>query len=138
MNQSSESTVGDGKEIFSGLFETRTSKTLVLLLTLLLDLINLTLSYGIVWYEHFGKDSRRTLMNKLVASIFWTAMFAVPAMQISELLRYFFGPQPIVFCFVQSVLKNSTKWICLLLLDAVIIARYRCCQDADSRGGGAV
>jgi hypothetical protein len=63
-------------------------------------------------------------MNKLVASIHWTAMVAVPLSQISELPRYFLGPQSIGFCFLQSVFKNSVKWQCLLLLDAVIFARY--------------
>jgi hypothetical protein len=124
MNQSSGTTFSDRPDIFSGLFENRTSKTLVILLTVFIDLINLTLSYGIVWYEHYGIDRRRTLMNKLVASIHWTAMVAVPLSQISELPRYFLGPQSIGFCFLQSVFKNSVKWQCLLLLDAVIFARY--------------
>jgi hypothetical protein len=31
--------------------------------TFLLDVVNIGLSYGIVWYEHFGHDNRRTLVR---------------------------------------------------------------------------
>ena len=53
-----------------------------------------------------------------------TASVLVPVIQLSELPRYFLGPQPATFCLLQSVIKNSLKWQLLLLLDSVIIVRY--------------
>ena len=112
------------KSNFNQIFEKKFSKNVFVASSFCIDLISILLAYGIVWYEHYGLDSRRTLMNKLVASIFKTAMIGVPLIQISELPRYFIGPQPVLFCFYQSVFKNSLKWQCLLLLDSVIVARY--------------
>jgi hypothetical protein len=109
---------------FNQLFENRFSKNIIVVISFFINLISIGLSYGIVWYEHYGSDSRRTLMNKLVASIFQTAIIGVLLIQLSDLPRYYIGPLPVFYCFLQSVFKNSVKWQCLLLLDSVIIARY--------------
>ena len=120
MLESNDSSVSS----FNGLYENRSSRNVVMAASFFINLINFALAYGIVWYEHYGLDSRRTLMNKLIASIFRTAMIGVPLIQFSELPIYFIGPQPVFYCFCQSVLKNALKWQVLLLLDSVIVARY--------------
>ncbi len=112
------------EELYSGLFENRSSKVAIILTSFIIDLVNIALAYGVIWYDHFGIDLKRTLMNKLVTSICWAAIIDVPLIQLCEIPRYFFGPQPALFCFVQSFLKNSIKWQILLLLDASILARY--------------
>ena len=128
MNESNASSIDlspiQDRDMFSGIFENLPVITLILISTLLIDVVYVGLSLGIIWYERFGQDHRRTLMNKLVVSIFWTALIAVPIIQMSEIPRYFFGPMPVNFCFFQSVVKNSIRWQCLLLLDAVILSRY--------------
>ena len=112
------------KSSFYGFYDHRFSKYVVVGASFFINLISFALAYGIVWYEHYGLDSRRTLMNKLIASIFKTAMIGVPLIQFLELPVYFIVPQPVFYCFFQSVLKNALKWQCLLLLDSVIVARY--------------
>ena len=109
---------------FNGLYENRFSRNVVMAASFFINLISFALAYGIVWYEHYGLDSRRTLMNKLIASIFRTAMMGVPLIQVLELPIYFIGPQTVFYCFCHSVLKNALKWQVLLLLDSVIAARY--------------
>ena len=111
-------------EIFSGLFENRFSKISIVFGSFVIDLLNAILTYGIIWYEGYGLDIKRTLINKLVSSICWAAMIEIPLLQISEIPRYFFGPQSPTFCFFQSFLKNAFKWQILLLLDASIVVRY--------------
>ena len=117
-------TFNNTEELYSGLFENRSSKIFFVLVSFVIDLVNIALAYGVIWYDHFGVDLKRTLMNKLVTSICWAAIIDVPLIQLFEIPRYFWGPQPAIFCFVQSFLKNSIKWQILLLLDASVLARY--------------
>ncbi len=44
-------------------------KYIAIILSVLLSLIVLLLLYGIVWFERFGSDAKRTLINQLFASI---------------------------------------------------------------------
>jgi hypothetical protein len=111
-------------EYFSGLFENRPSKISFVLISFIIDIFNIFLAYGIIWYDHFGLDIKQNLMNKLVSSVCWAAIVDVPMIHLFEIPRYFFGPQPAIFCFIQSVLKNAYKWQILLLLDASILSRY--------------
>jgi hypothetical protein len=114
----------ESKSNFVELFENRFSKHFIVGISFFINLVNIALTYGIVWYEHYGLDARRTLMNKLVASIFQTVISGLLLTQISDLPRYYIRHLPVFYCFLQTVIKNSLKWICLLLLDSVIIIRY--------------
>jgi hypothetical protein len=49
-------------------------------------------------------------LNKLVTSVCWAAIVDVPLMQLCEVPRYFFGPQPKWFCFWQ-VLKTRGHFV---------------------------
>ena len=112
------------EDYFSGLFENRPSKIGVIVLSFILDAFNVFLAYGIIWYDRFGLDVKQNLMNRLISSLCWAFIIDVPTIHLLEIPRYFFGPQPPIFCFIQSVLKNAFKWQMLLLLDASILARY--------------
>ena len=57
---------------FSGLLESRASKSISMMFSFLTIPIIIALFYGIVWYERFGSDNKRTLMNKLVAALCWS------------------------------------------------------------------
>jgi hypothetical protein len=50
---------------FSGLYESGAIKTTLVSASLLLSAANVALSAGVVHFERFGSDSRRTLLNKL-------------------------------------------------------------------------
>ena len=51
------------------LFETTPTKISIVTVSILLCVVNLYLTSGIMCYERFSSDNRRTLMNRLVASI---------------------------------------------------------------------
>jgi hypothetical protein len=57
---------------FSGLLENRASKIFSIILSLLTIPVIIAMFYGIVWYERFGSDNKRTLMNKLIAALCWS------------------------------------------------------------------
>jgi hypothetical protein len=57
--------------------------------------------YGIVWYEHYGNDLKRILLNMLVSSMSWVGIVWYVLLQPIEMLRYTYGPLP-------EVLYNAT------------------------------
>ena len=55
-------------DFYSGLMENNVWKITSLVFAILSTLIGSTLVYGIIWFERFGSDSKRTLLNMLVSS----------------------------------------------------------------------
>jgi hypothetical protein len=53
----------------------RTSKTVILVISGVLVLVNSAGSYGIIYFERFGSDSKRIFANKMVSAIGWAAIF---------------------------------------------------------------
>ena len=50
------STSGD---YFGGLFEHRLSKVLIMSLSIILNIVSVTLCYSVVWYEKYGLDASK-------------------------------------------------------------------------------
>ena len=63
------------------------TKIFALFFSILLSLIVLPFLYGIIWYEKFGTNSKRTLINQLVCSICWYLIFTVVCLQVPLLIR---------------------------------------------------
>lgn len=53
------------------------------------------LAHGIIWYERYGSDKKRTLINKLFADICYT-MLAILVICLLDNLRFITGPLPLV------------------------------------------
>ena len=49
--------------------------------------LNIALYYGIIWFERFGSDKPRTLINQLFASVCWSGMFWMFLVQIPFVIR---------------------------------------------------
>jgi len=62
-------------------------KSLAIIVSVLLTLIVLPSLYGIIWFERFGTDSKRTLINQLVASICWYLITELFCLQFPMVAR---------------------------------------------------
>jgi hypothetical protein len=82
------------------------------------------LLYSIIWYEHFGLDAKRTIINKLLSSALFTCIEFVIFVQLPDIARYVFGPLPKFVCLFQFIMKNATSLQILLFFDGIIVARY--------------
>ena len=111
------------EEIFCGVFENRTSKFIAMAVSTILTLLNIVLLFGMIWYERYGSDNHRTLMNKLFASVCWTAI-AHNAHTIVDVFRFLIGTRPPSLCYIQTFLKVTATSVYLLLYDAIIITKY--------------
>lgn len=54
-------------QYYSELYENRPAKFVSISISLLLIIVSSLLAYTIIWYERYGTDNKRTLMNKLVS-----------------------------------------------------------------------
>ncbi len=64
-------------EIFDILFERSLLKVSFVIASVLFSILNVFLLYGIIWFERFGSDHKRTIMNKLLTSVCWILIFVI-------------------------------------------------------------
>ena len=64
----------EGDKFFRDLFEEKTTKVISVVFATVGIFFLIPLTYGIIWYEHFGSDKKRTLLNKFVSSLCWAFM----------------------------------------------------------------
>jgi hypothetical protein len=111
-------------DFFSLLSVNDTFKIVSITFALLMMAAILPFLAGIIWFERFGSDKKRTLINKLVVSIILTVFQCGCFVQTSDIIRYLSGPMPDVFCLIQAILRSSFLSDFLLYFDAIIIIRY--------------
>ncbi len=79
--------------------------------------------YSIIWFERFGSDKKRTLLNMLFSMTCWTALTFIICIQVPETFRYVYGPLPGVVCFTHLFLRYTLASMFMLLIDALTITR---------------
>jgi len=87
-------------------------------------IITTLICYTIIWYERYGSDKKRTLINKLVSSICWNTLLWCCTVQSLYTVRFAFGPLPPFLCFFLFILKKTIVINYALLLNAITFIRY--------------
>ena len=67
------------------------SMCIAIVLSVLLSLIVILSLYGIIWFERFGSDSKRTLINQLFASVCWYLMVPIVCLQTPMIFRIIYN-----------------------------------------------
>ena len=111
-------------DYFAGLFENRVTKLAAVTFSGIASLILLPLVYVIIWFEKFGSDNKRTLLNKLVSSVCWTCFEWFLLVQTIDMIRYLVGPLPSHLCLFQLHLRNAIFSQQMIILDAIVVGRY--------------
>ena len=109
---------------FEFIFEDSAIKYIAVTVSVFVTLTICCLSAGIIWYEQYGSDLKRILINQLVSSFSWIAIFGYILVVFPDLLMYFYRPLPIWFCYLNVLIRNAVVMNAFLLLDAIIIVRY--------------
>ena len=115
------STSGD---YFGGLFEHRLRKVLIMSLSIILNIVSVTLCYSVVWYEKYGLDAKQTMLNRLFSLICWTGIEQLMFVTFPEWLRFMSGPVPKFPCWFHLIIKNGLMAKLILLYTGLIITRY--------------
>ncbi len=111
-------------ETFVELYEDQSSRIFLACISLISSLTSLPFYFGVIWYEHFGSDKKRTVINKLSSSVFLCGIFWILFVQIPEALIHIFPMQAESLCLAQNVCKRTLLLQIMLISDAVIIFRY--------------
>ena len=112
------------RSAFYALTENNPLQILSLTLAITCTLVCTPLLYSVIWFENFGSDKKRTLINKLVAMNCWNTIGYLILVQAPEILRFVYGPLPMIICAIQNVLKFSFAISIVLNSDAIIVANY--------------
>ena len=109
---------------FCGYFEDTSTKIAFFVLSKVVSMITFSMFFGIIWYEKFGMDHRRTLVNKIVSMLCWNGMFSMLFGFWEDVASYFCGPQTKLQCLFFQMLRNVIKSNSLFFLEAIVISKY--------------
>ena len=79
---------------------------------------------SIIWFERFGSDKKRTILNMFVNMNCWTCIALVLLGQVPKIHIYTVGPLPHIFCYIHSVIRQSISFSVLMYIDATIVFRF--------------
>jgi hypothetical protein len=111
-------------DFFEIVYQNRPSKFVILSLAVILFPIKMSLLYSITWYERFGCDLKRTLINKFVSSTCWSGIGLITFALSLNLIRFTFGPLPKPVCWIKSLIVSASLANILVFIDAIILARF--------------
>ena len=100
------SNVTGSKDFFEPAFRNVPLKLTIICATLAMVIFQILSGYGIIWYEKYGSDKKRILVNRLLTSLCWTGIVVDIMVTPLDMLRYFYGPLPVQLCYFQLILKN--------------------------------
>ena len=109
--------------LLCGAFQNRPEKIAAIVVSIILTLADLLLLYGVIWYQYFGPDQSRTLVNWIFSSFCWSCMAAL-MIGVSDVARFILGPFPQHLCSVISFIKPAIRTEILLFFDAMALTRY--------------
>ena len=111
-------------DFFEMLYFPRASKFIIMTSAFILVSFNLVLLYGVIWFERFGSDLKRTLVNKFVASICWATAGIIVFGHGLTLTRFLFGPLPRPVCWMRTLFLSSAVTSILIFMDGILIAKF--------------
>jgi hypothetical protein len=112
-------------DFFDKLTENNILKISSFLFLIISCIVSIPASYGIIWFEKFGSDHRRTIVNRLVSSMCWTFIIHICFLvHLPEMFRYMYGPLPESWCFMSSVIRNDLSIVFVLSYDTISIMRW--------------
>ena len=95
-----------------------------LLLSVLVTIFGPPLLFAVIWFERFGSDKKRTLLNMLVNMNCWTGIAFIILGQVPVIFLYTFGPLPVMFCLLHTMVRLSIICSILMIFNAIIIFRF--------------
>ena len=99
-------------------------KTVFFILSIISGIVLIPFAYSIIWYEKFGSDKKRTVINKLVASLCWNEIAFFSTVQILYVVRFYFGPLPPFLCFWMFVIRKTIIINGIFTLNSMSLVRF--------------
>ena len=82
------------------------------------------LFYSIVWYDRYGFENQRTLVNRLVVFQCWIVIAYILIVMTGGVCITLFSPLPSWYCETHDYLKNVLVIAALIAIDSILVARF--------------
>ena len=99
-------------------------KYVIVVIEVLLIIFIVLVCYSIIWYERFGTDNKRTLVNKFVSAICWTGICWHLTVQVIILIRFLYRPFNYSTCFWYVLSRRTLTSVSIMFLNAITLSRY--------------
>ena len=113
-----------GSDYFSGLLNDNWWKTVGLTISCFGIIASPLILFSIIWFEKYGNDNKRTLLNMFVSLYCWAVIEFVLFVQVPETARFLIGPLPPFVCRLHAFLRGSIVNVLLLYKNASVTTRY--------------
>jgi len=94
-------------DFFEAAFQHGSLNFAAIILTILFAIYLVPSGYGMIWYERYGSDKKRILINRFFSSVCWTGIELFTLVIPLDIARYIFGPLPPPICLFQLIHKVS-------------------------------
>jgi len=111
-------------DFFATAFQNGPLKVCTMGIAIVCLMILIPTGYGMIWFEHYGSDKKRTLINRLFSSVCWTSMQYYVFVCPLEIARYIYGPLPEMVCLIHLIHKNEFPIQLTLFSSGVALSRY--------------
>jgi hypothetical protein len=109
---------------FGYLQEYHYPKLISLTASSLLTILCIPLFYAFVWFEHFGSDKRRTLINQLVSYIWKIVIFYLVVVRFCDAVNSIMGLFSEQVCFILWIIKGACTAAVLTTVNVIMLTRY--------------
>jgi hypothetical protein len=99
-------------------------KTLVIIVSFVVNLVSLMFMYSIIWYERFGSDRKRILTNKFVSVICWYTIVGSQFTFFSDTFIFLFAPMSKLSCSAFAFVRLTIASNILTLLNFIVFSKY--------------
>jgi hypothetical protein len=118
------STANDSVDFFAVAYAKSPLTKVSIANSLVLTFLNIISGFGIIWFEHFGCDQKRTLINRLLTSLCLTGIEFYFVVLPFEIVRHLNGPFDNVTCHFLLLFKNSLSIQVALFTLGISVSRY--------------
>ena len=106
------------------ILENKAPKVIALIVSALIVILFVPLYYAIIWYERFGSDIKRTLINEMFSFICWICIAYLAIGKTGDIFISIFAPLPSWLCVFHAFFKSLTSIALLLTVDSIFLTRY--------------
>jgi hypothetical protein len=110
--------------VFTAVYEWNASKISEILVSLINIIVVTPFAYYIIWYERFGANHRRTLINQLAASICLYLVVYNVFVQSMDIAVTALGPFNFSFCHFRRFARSILIFQFTLITTAITIVKY--------------
>ena len=111
-------------DFYSKVFEFNPLLVCCLLISILALIIGPLLLYCIIWFERYGTDQRRTLLNMFTSMYCWVMIQFFVFVHSTEIARVIFGPLPEFICHLQFISRFAFADMFMLCKNFSVLTKY--------------